>query len=301
MAEKLTAEDAWEDLVLDASYLDNWRELTADGKSRVKWWFDWLRDRIATETAAEKDAEIARLTKDRDTWKANHDEMVARNKLLRDRPDITPEQYAQRAGWHNKLREKDAEIARLKAQLAEWRDKTKWVQDRREWGFAAAGMHYADIMRRKIETLEATAATPVACGPGRTNDEIWDGLDRMNHSLKWSVLYTASREDLDRFAEAVRADERARLAKPSPTPKPRRTGGQKVYEARWPRFDWKRSVDPEQWEAAAQTLGIPDDPQTPTDGELLEKAHDEAATNADWAAVAAEFLRLRAERDGGEA
>lgn len=94
----------------------------------------------------------------------------------------------------------------------------------------------------------------------------------------------------------------ARRAKPEPTP--RRTGGQKLHDSMRERVDWRPWRDcGEQhhadMEAVAKEHGIPDDPEPPSDGELLEKAHDEAATNAEWGTVAAEFLKLRAERDGG--
>lgn len=47
-------------------------------------------------------------------WKAAHDEMVARNKLLRDRPDLPTELYADRMGWREKLKDLEATVARLR-------------------------------------------------------------------------------------------------------------------------------------------------------------------------------------------
>lgn len=58
--------------------------------------------------------QLAAVTSDRDHWKANHDEMVARNRILRDRPDLTTEQVAERLGVMDAL----VERANLREQLA---------------------------------------------------------------------------------------------------------------------------------------------------------------------------------------
>ena len=140
-----------------------------------------------------------------------------------------------------------------------------------------------------------------------TNAEIWDAMPRQWVSLKWGAMTEQNASIADGFAEAVRADERQRMRCASgsakPAPKPRRTGGQKVFNARWPGHNWPPILpsDREGWEIAAKELGIPDDPEPPSDGELMEKAHNTTSPNAEWSTVAAEFLRLRAERDGGAA
>lgn len=58
------------------------------------------------EIAAEADAKIAGLEAERDHWKANHDEMVQRNKALRDRPDLP----ADRLPMFEKLQSENAEL-----------------------------------------------------------------------------------------------------------------------------------------------------------------------------------------------
>jgi hypothetical protein len=40
------------------------------------------------ETAAETEQELVRLREERNLWKANHDNMVKINQLLRERPDL---------------------------------------------------------------------------------------------------------------------------------------------------------------------------------------------------------------------
>lgn len=245
MAERLTAKEACD----ECAVMGYWYEALDCGK-RLAFdrWFDWMRARIATETADEKDAEIARLKADRDrAVNSLGDEVTGR-------------------------RNAGQEVLRLKG----------------------------EVVRLKAELSAATQAKPVACGPGRTNGEIWDGLDRNEHTGNWRVRTANSQADLDAFAEAVRADERARIAKPVATPKPRRTGGQKVR-------DWLENhighldhrINDEAFEAFAKEHGIPDDPAPPTDGELMMKAYDAAPVGTDWGTVAAEFLRLRSERDRG--
>lgn len=43
---------------------------------------------VPTEFARELERELAEVRRDRDTWKANHDNQVTINRALRDRPDL---------------------------------------------------------------------------------------------------------------------------------------------------------------------------------------------------------------------
>lgn len=47
------------------------------------------------------------------TSEANLKEMVARNKLLRDRPDLSSEQYAERMGWRERVLRLEARVKEL--------------------------------------------------------------------------------------------------------------------------------------------------------------------------------------------
>lgn len=109
------------------------------------------------------------------------------------------------------------------------------------------------------------------------------------------------KKDRDTLAARVKELEAA-TAKPAP--KPRHTGGQKVR-------DWLENhvghldhrINDEAFEAFAKEHGIPDDPEPPSDAELMRRASEasDGSTSAYWSQCAAEFLRLLAERDGGEA
>lgn len=83
-----------------------------------------------------------------------------------------------------------------------------------------------------------------------------------------------------------------------------KTAGQVAFEdfqaAAGNVLTWKQATNQAAWEAFAAKHNIqpivenvPDAP--PTDGELMEKAYH---TTTNWPRAAAEFLRLRAERDG---
>lgn len=52
-------------------------------------------------------------------WKANHDEMVARNRLLRNRPDLPIERATGYDAMMDRLASLTAEVARLKGQAKE--------------------------------------------------------------------------------------------------------------------------------------------------------------------------------------
>jgi len=100
-------------------------------------------------------------------------------------------------------------------------------------------------------------------------------------------------------------------------PKPRRTAGQKLCDAlvkihqsfSWAEYDDKNK---ERMRSAAIELGLTDDPETPTDGELLTEASADACgflkrwnqlTGAEIAAlekIAAIYNDKRAKRDGGK-
>jgi hypothetical protein len=62
-------------------------------------------------------ADLTAAERERDHWKANHDEMVARNRLFRGRPDLTPEQYAQREGIWARLKRAERENSELREKL----------------------------------------------------------------------------------------------------------------------------------------------------------------------------------------
>jgi len=59
-------------------------------------------DPLSSCSWAELRQKLAQALKERDHWKANHDEMVARNAILRTRPDLTAEQVAERLGYIKK-------------------------------------------------------------------------------------------------------------------------------------------------------------------------------------------------------
>ena len=174
--------------------------------------------------------------------------------------------------------EKDAEIARLErfeVAFNEWSDKTDWVQEKNDWEFPTLGMHRADVMRKEILRLESEL--------GKMDAEITQ--------LK------------------ARIAELERTATPG-QPKPRKTAGEKLCDsiARHTGCDyrWEDRSDRNklQLEAAAAELGLTDDPEPPSDGELLEQAwlHSRSdngrCVTHDWDASAAEFRRSLAERDG---
>jgi hypothetical protein len=70
------------------------------------------------KNAADALADLTAVERERDHWKANHDEMVARNRLFRGRPDLTPEQYAEREGIWARLQRAERENAELREKLA---------------------------------------------------------------------------------------------------------------------------------------------------------------------------------------
>ena len=119
--------------------------------------------------------------------------------------------------------------------------------------------------------------------------------------FRWLRDRIATETAAERDAEIARLKAElaaARTAKPAPKPKPRRTGGQKLFEARYASWAWPPSIngEREQWEAAARTLGIPDDPEPPSDGELMRQCVD--AWRSDYGRMVVAFDAMRAERDG---
>ncbi len=80
-----------------------------------------MREDYANEVAglkqqlAQRERELSVTTMERNTWKANHDEMVARNKLLRDRPDLPTDMYAERVKWHETIKQLQDEVTRLRS------------------------------------------------------------------------------------------------------------------------------------------------------------------------------------------
>lgn len=70
----------------------------------------WMLYADHAHALAEKDAEIAK-------WKAAHDEMVARNSLLRDRPDLQADRICTHDEWVQKLAEREQEIDCLSEQV----------------------------------------------------------------------------------------------------------------------------------------------------------------------------------------
>lgn len=116
-------------------------------------------------------------------------------------------------------------------------------------------------------------------------------------------------EKARRERDEARAElKRLRLLSAPAPPKPRRTGGEKLYRSLATEFKWRtqwreiatRTKD--SYERVAKSRGIPDDPEPPSDGELMRQASDATPGTADyWGEMAERFLRLRAERDGGEA
>lgn len=110
------------------------------------------------------------------------------------------------------------------------------------------------------------------------------------------------RLDAEKEVARLKAELEASSAKPAP--KPRRTGGQKVREAlEYHAGHSDHNISDEAFEKVACEWAIPDDPDPPSDGELMRKASEasDGSTSAYWSQCAAEFLRLLAERDGGEA
>lgn len=174
--------------------------------------------------------------------------------------------------------EKDAEIERLErfeVAFNEWSDKTDWVQEKNDWEFPTLGMHRADVMRKEILRLESEL--------GKMDAEITQ--------LK------------------ARIAELERTATPG-QPKTRKTAGEKLCDVLLAHgangTGWKSRHEENQraLQAAAIELGLTDDPEPPSDGELLEQAwlHSRSdngrCVTHDWDASAAEFRRSLAERDG---
>lgn len=67
----------------------------------------WVQYADHEQALAEKGAEIAR-------WKDAHDEMVSRNRLLRDRPDLPADRIQAHDEWVRKLDEKEREIQQIR-------------------------------------------------------------------------------------------------------------------------------------------------------------------------------------------
>lgn len=158
----------------------------------------------------------------------------------------------------------------------------------------------------RVREPEAATSKPAPCGSGRTTGEIWDGLSAaMRYPAPWGAMGSETHHNLSVFADAVRDDERARLASSAkPATKPRRTGGQKARESLEHHAGHSgHDISDEAFAMFAKEWSISDDPALPSDGELMTAAYqakfgfvwtDEVATK-----VADEFLRLRAERGGG--
>jgi hypothetical protein len=149
--------------------------------------------------------------------------------------------------------------------------------------------------------------------------------DKDVESLRTALRHATERESRMTFARDTLAEDARRATlrcqelqaeldrlKPKP-PKPRKTAGEKLASALVARVPlsrhWSEMDDDHRRrvQAAAVSLGLMDDPEPPSDGLLLKRAcekhrhPDDSCETSNWGFAAAEFLRLRAERDGGGA
>lgn len=186
-----------------------------------------------------------------------------------------------------------------------------------------------DEARKELETLRAELQSSrrllnAANETIALRDEIVDGLSDKTTALQWERDNLAARvkeleADRDRAVDSLceeatgrldaekevarlKAELEATTAKPAP--KPRRTGGQKVRESlEYHAGHSGHDISDEAFALFAMEWGIPDEPEPPSDGELMRRAYGNGyLRDGDlWVGIADEFLKLRAERDGGGA
>ena len=78
--------------------------------------------RTLTAMVKDRDKRIDALAAEVKTWKANHDEMKARNKLLRNRPDLPMERVVGYDEMMRRLEEAEARVRDLSSELASFCD-----------------------------------------------------------------------------------------------------------------------------------------------------------------------------------
>jgi len=78
--------------------------------------------RTLTAMVKDRDKRIDALAAEVKTWKANHDEMKARNKLLRNRPDLPMERVVGYDDMMQRLEKAEARVRDLSSELASFCD-----------------------------------------------------------------------------------------------------------------------------------------------------------------------------------
>ena len=169
--------------------------------------------------------------------------------------------------------------------------------------------HKGRPMTAKLTALSAWNSLP----PNMSTDALYAQLGDAGRQLvdSWFDEIVADingekGEEIERLK--ARIAELERTASTSP-PKPRRTAGQKLCDAlvkigqsfSWAEYDDKNK---ERMQSAAIELGLTDDPNPPSDGELLKIAFTKSFGGTFWTDVATEdvaneFRKLLAEREGG--
>jgi uncharacterized small protein (DUF1192 family) len=112
----------------------------------------------------ERDERIAALEAERDQWKANHDEMVARNGILRKRNDLPLDRTDALRRFDMVIQERNHRIAALEAALATALGHLRHAHHVGDSNPHDKGLIAAAI--RGLESVSSGATTPCGDGPG---------------------------------------------------------------------------------------------------------------------------------------
>ncbi len=152
--------------------IDRLAKQALDYKGDIEQWAkneSQLKINIVTikQKLAQRERELSVTTMERNTWKANHDEMVARNKLLRDRPDLPIDMYAERMKWHETIQQLQDELSRLRSGTWTGRVKTAGMKVVIEMQRYAADktIDLSEVEWSVDRLRDALASTPDAAEP----------------------------------------------------------------------------------------------------------------------------------------
>lgn len=259
----MTAEEAWDDIPFGLCTDNLYLDLSAGQRECVD---DWFGD-LVKSVAADKDAKIDQLKTDLELARGSARSWSdACNKLAT---------------------KKDAEIAELKTLLEE---------------------------RKKIAD-EAIEAASLAQERAERWQNARDAKDleimRLKDQLDNLTFDTYTQKQARELAETTVAKLRSKVdelnaeldsLKPKP-PRPRKAAWEKLRDALENHAGHSDfSVQGKHWQSAALELGLTDDPEPPSDGELLRQVMMSGRVTEmhnHWDTLAAEFLRRLAENKGG--